>query len=598
MIKILDKSVSDKIAAGEVVERPLSIVKELIENSIDAGADSIVVEIKQGGKQYIRVSDNGSGIDPFEIELAFTRHATSKITEAEDLQSIATLGFRGEALSSIVAVSRTEVITKTRDSVSGAKVTIEGSVIKNIEAAGCPDGTTIVVTDLFYNTPARQRFMKSDSAESTPIIEFVSHLALAYGDIKFRMVNNDQIVFSTDGKGKRLNTIAVLYGKEISENLLPLSDHENDMKLEGYVSSLQISKPTRRNQIFFVNGRIVDNRILLEAVSRAYEDKLLAGRFPVVYMFLNIDPEDLDVNIHPNKMEVKFRDEKNVSDFVTKSIQNSLRTIEAAPKVVPGVNWKPRFQETTGPAAIRVPEEQTNIKDFLAKARELANKIDVVEAVKEPETGSIESYKRVSEQYAAGRPKGVDITQLEIIDTIFGSYILAKYEDCMYIIDQHAAHERVFYETFMKHYDANAGATQPVLTPVLIDRPRTLADLTDIIKSELMKMGFTVEEFGTQSYIIKTIPLFMELAEGEHFVKDYLASITPDMDYRDENRRKLIMGRACKSAVKARDNITLEEAAALLQDLAKCDNPYSCPHGRPTLVKLSLYDIERMFKRI
>ncbi len=597
MIRILDKNVSDKIAAGEVVERPLSIVKELIENSIDAGADSIVVEIKQGGKQYIRVSDNGSGIDPFELELAFTRHATSKITQAEDLESIATLGFRGEALSSIVAVSRTEVITKTRDSVSGARVVIEGSVIKNIEAAGCPEGTTIVVTDLFYNTPARQRFMKSDSAESTPIIEFVSHLALAYGDIKFRMINNEQIVFSTDGKGKRLNTIAVVYGKEISENLLPVSLQENDMKLDGYVSSLQISKPTRRNQVYFVNGRIVDNRLMQEAVSRAYEDKMLTGRFPAVYLFLKVDPQDLDVNIHPNKLQVKFRDEKRVSDFIERAIQSALRTIEASPKAVPGVNWKARSQETTEPSAITIQEEQTNIKDFLAKARELANRVEPIELIKEPEADHVEIYRRPIKEKAS-KPKGVDIWELEIIDTVFGTYILTRYDDCMYIIDQHAAHERVFYEAFMKHYEADAGVTQPVLAPLLIDRPRTLADLTDIIKSELLKMGFTVEEFGSQSFIVKTIPLFMELDEAEHFVKDYLASITPDMDYKDPNRRKIIMGRACKNAVKARDNITFEEAKALLQDLAKCDNPYTCPHGRPTLVKLSLYDIERMFKRI
>ncbi len=604
MIRILDKNVSDKIAAGEVVERPLSIVKELVENSIDAGADSIVVEIKQGGKQYIRVSDNGSGIDPFEIELAFTRHATSKITEAEDLQSIRTLGFRGEALSSIVAVSRTEVITKTKDSVSGAKVTIEGSVIKNIEPAGCPDGTTIIVTDLFYNTPARQRFMKSDSAESTPIIEFISHVALAYGDIKFRLINNDQILFSSDGKGKRLNTIAVVYGKEIAENLLPLNAEGEKIKLEGYVSSLQISKPTRRNQVFFVNGRIVENKLLQEAVSQAYEDKTLSGRFPVVYLFLDLDPEDLDVNIHPNKLAVKFRDDTNVFDFVSDAIRDALRTIEAVPKAIPkgysGYERKFSFQETTEPPVIKASEEQTNIKDFLAKAREMANRIDLTETIMEPELIQAETYgapMNVNREIVKKKDE-VDLSQLEIIDTIFGTYILAKYEESMFIIDQHAAHERVFYETFMKHYDTNAGMTQPVLTPLLIDKPRTLSDLNDIIKSELLKMGFTVEEFGNQSYIIKTIPLFMNLSEGEHFVKDYLASITPDMDYRNENRRKQIMSRSCKNAVKARDHITLEEAKALMQDLSKCDNPYTCPHGRPTLIKLSLYDIERMFKRI
>jgi len=592
MIQLLEKHVSDKIAAGEVVERPLSIVKELVENSIDAGADSLVVEIKQGGKQYIRVTDNGTGIDPLEIELAFTRHATSKITSEEDLASIHSLGFRGEALSSIAAVSRVEIITKTKDSVSGAKVKMSAGIVTSIEPVGCGEGTTIIVTDLFYNTPARLKFMKADGSESTPIIEFVSQIALAYPHIKFRLISNDKMIFSSTGTGERIQTIALLYGKEVSSNLMAVKYQDGSLAVEGFISNLNVSRPSRRYQIFFVNGRVVDNKTVQEGLSKAYEDKLITGRHPIAFLFLRVPPEEIDVNIHPNKLQVKFQKEEDVFNAVTNSVNQSLNTMEAVPKVV---------RETFRPGAISFPpnieikkEEQTSIRDFLAKARQVAHQ-EPVSRIQEAETISRSIYNEKTEGYIKEEPK---IGELSVIGIIFATYILAKDEDCLYLIDQHAAHERVFYEELMGKYGKEEVPQQSLLTPFIVNRPRTLADLTHQIKEELHNLGFDAEEFGNNSYIVKSIPAFLPLKEAEAFVREYLDTVTPGVDYENKGDKNRIIVKACKSAVKAKDTLEAEEVSALLEELEKCDNPFNCPHGRPIFIKLSIYDIERMFKRV
>lgn len=592
MIQLLDKNVSNKIAAGEVVDRPLSIVKELLENSIDAGADSIVVEIKQGGKKYIRVTDNGSGINSVEIELAFTRHATSKIRSAEDLSSIDTLGFRGEALSSIAAVSMIEVITKTKDSLTGAKVNIKDGNLIGIESVGCGDGTSIIVKDLFYNTPARLKFMKADGSESTPIIEFVSQMALAYPNIKFRLISNEKMIFSSTGTGDRIQTIALLYGKEVADNLLPIKHCDDYLKIEGFISNLNISKPSRRKQVYFVNGRVVDNKIIQNAIFKAYEDKLIVGRYPVAFIFLQVPAEEIDVNIHPNKLEIKFQKEEVVLDFLIYSINMVLNTMEAAPTVV---------VDSFKSSAINLPsetkikkEEQTSIRDFLAKARAVANNQGASQ-IKESSTINKNDYNTKPEHL---QKEEVIIKDLIIIGSIFATYILAKDEDCIYFIDQHAAHERVFYEELMKKYGKDELAEQSLLTPFVVDFPRILMTLASQIKDDLKKLGFVAEEFGNNSYIIKSIPAFLSLKEAEIFVGEYLDSVTPGVDYQNQGDKDRIIMKSCKSAVKAKDALTPEEMRALLLSLDKCDNPYNCPHGRPVFIKLSHYDIERMFKRV
>ena len=592
MIRILDKHVSDKIAAGEVVERPLSIVKELVENSIDAGADSLVVEIKQGGKQYIRVSDNGSGIDPHEIELAFTRHGTSKISSEEDLNSIDSLGFRGEALSSIAAVSRVEIISKTLDSPYGTKVEIAGGMVNSKETVGCGDGTSIIITDLFYNTPARLKFMKSDSSESTPIIEFISHVALAYPNIKIRLINNDKMIFSTTGKGEREKTIALIYGKEVSNNLMPVNYGDDRVLIEGFVSNLNQSKPNRRYQIYFVNGRVVENKTIQEGIAKAYEDKLIHGRYPLAFLFLSVPAEEIDVNIHPNKLQVKFQKEAEVYNALVTSVNQTLKTMGAAPKLI---------SQTFRPGAISFPpqveikkEEQTSIRDFLAKARQASNE-EGASQIKEDVVIDKGLYQEKPEVLLKEEPR---IGELSIIGSVFATYILAKDEDCLYLIDQHAAHERIFYEELMKKYGEEEVHQQLLLRPLVVNRPRTLSALSEKIIEEIFKLGFDAEEFGNNTYIVKSIPAHLGLEEAEAFLLEYLDTVSPGLDFNNQVQKDQIIMKACKNAVKAKDGLEVEEIRALLVDLEKCDNPFNCPHGRPIFVKLSTYDIERMFKRV
>ena len=355
MIKLLEKKVADKIAAGEVVDRPLSVVKELVENSIDAGADAVVVEIKKGGKTYIRVSDTGCGINADEVTTAFKRHATSKITEAEDLDSIQTLGFRGEALASIAAVSRTELITKTADAKTGTSITVEGGETAGISAIGCDGGTTVIVRDLFYNVPARYKFMKSDSAEAGLITEFVSQMALAYPYIRFKLINNEAVQFLTQGRGDRYSSILTIYSKDIGKSLVPVEYENGEMKLSGYVSNVGESRNSRKNQIFFVNGRVVSSKVMDTAVKNAYKERLFMGRFPIAFLFLEVKPDTLDVNIHPNKKEIRFDDEKSVELFVTEAIKQALATKEAAP-TVNIAEIKPEKPVSKAPAAEKPTE--------------------------------------------------------------------------------------------------------------------------------------------------------------------------------------------------------------------------------------------------
>lgn len=592
MIQILEKHVSDKIAAGEVVERPLSIIKELLENSIDAGADSLVVEIKQGGKQYIRVTDNGSGINSNEIELAFTRHGTSKIVSEEDLTAIGTLGFRGEALSSIAAVSRVEIISKTKDSPYGSKVKIQGGTVTSVEPVGCGEGATIIVNDLFYNTPARLKFLKSDAAESTPIIEFVSQLALAYPHIKIRMINNDKMVFSSTGTGERLQTLALIYGKEVSENLMPIKYQDDSVSIEGYISNLNTSRPNRRYHIYFVNGRVVENKTIQEALTKAYEDKLITGRYPLAFIFLKVPAEEIDVNIHPNKLQVKFQKEEEVYNGVISSVNQTLKTIEAVPQVL---------TQSLRPSAISLPaeitikkEEQTSIREFLAKARQVSQE-ENLNKINEAETISKSRYLEKPESYIKEKPK---IPELTVIGSVFASYILANDDEYLYLIDQHAAHERIFYEELMAKYHEGEVHQQLLLTPFILDYPRALVDLSQQIRQELHNLGFEIEEFGNNSYLVKSIPITLSLKEAEAFIREYLDTLVPGVNYKNQEDKERIIMKACKSAVKAKDSLEAEEVEALLMDLEKCENPFNCPHGRPVFVKLSVYDIERMFKRV
>lgn len=605
MIKLLEKKVADKIAAGEVVDRPLSVVKELVENSIDAGADAVVVEIKKGGKTYIRVSDTGCGINADEVTTAFKRHATSKITEAEDLDSIQTLGFRGEALASIAAVSRTELITKRADAKTGTSITVEGGETAGISAIGCDGGTTVIVRDLFYNVPARYKFMKSDSAEAGLITEFVSQMALAYPYIRFKLINNEAVQFLTQGRGDRYSSILTIYSKDIGKSLVPVEYENGEMKLSGYVSNVGESRNSRKNQIFFVNGRVVSSKVMDTAVKNAYKERLFMGRFPIAFLFLEVKPDTLDVNIHPNKKEIRFDDEKSVELFVTEAIKQALATKEAAP-TVNIAEIKPEKPVSKAPAAEKPAETPVAVQRTEQEPRPELEKVIVTE---KPEKSSqlnikelLSTMREESEirentgiiKPAVSRP--FEFSTLIIKGSVFATYIIAEDEADMYLIDQHAAHERIFYEKLIKQFESEEKLHQPVLMPAIFTLPVTVTGEQWI--NVLFNMGYTIEPFGERTYRITEIPMFMELSEAEDFVKDFISSIDEETDLKSQKTLDKIASKACKSAVKGNDNLNDAEIAQLIKDLAACENPFSCPHGRPTFIKLGRYQIERMFKRV
>lgn len=620
MIHVLEKEVADKIAAGEVIERPLSIVKELVENSIDAGARSITVEIKKGGKNYIRVTDDGCGIKSDEVEIAFLRHATSKISRARDLESIETLGFRGEALASIAAVSRTEIITKTAEEKAGTRLVIEGSSIAEREATGCPGGTTIVVRDLFYNTPARRKFMKSDAGESSAVIEFVSQISLAYPHLRIRMISNGNMLFSTPGKGDRYKNILTVFSRELGDGLIPVQAEEGNLRLEGYISNPGESRATRKQQIFFVNGRVVDSKVIQKGISQAYADKLFEGRFPIAFLFLAIRPDSLDVNIHPNKREIRFNDEDFVTEFIRKSLREALLSKESIPEVKEKMLFRRLFPEPTAAkresaapepvaaadkieAEVPPEEEQVNIKKLLSNIRneEDRREPELREAVAEYQvkpSPEADIFVESSETILPKTPAPFDFDELTITGSIFGTYITAVDESCFYLIDQHAAHERIFFEKLMKQYRQSETYCQLVMLPITLNVSYDVAESQDDWVPHLNRMGFQAEVFGPRTYRIKGIPAFMELEEAERFLKDFTEQAAAGIKIDNLPAIEKIIMRSCKSAVKAHDYLKDEEIRSLFEELKQCENPFSCPHGRPTFIKMTQYEIEKMFKRV
>lgn len=628
MIRILDKSIADKIAAGEVIERPVSIVKEMVENALDAGASSVVVEIKHGGKSYIRVTDDGCGIPADQVETAFLRHATSKIETAEDLNAIETLGFRGEALASICAVTRCELITKCADEKLGTRLVLHGGEILTKESTGCPDGTTMVITDLFYNTPARLKFMKSDGAESGMIIDFLSQMALAYKNVKFRLINNGKILFSTTGDGNRLNSIIRIYKDVDAKNMVPLTYQEGNIALEGYISTPIFSKTTRGSQIFFVNGRVVNSKVMEKGVSLGYKERLFEGRYPVVYLFLTTDPAALDVNIHPNKREVRFDHENEIADFISRGIIAALATENAVvdagnlfngkeeialsgekvfEKVLSVLHKKdsdasvssnqfPKkniFKYKSSDDEKKQDEEQVDIKKILSMTPNPFDK-------NTDEGASDQSFPLEGPHLEISVPamQPFDFSVLQVTGVIFSTYITAVDDKNFYLIDQHAAHERIFYEKLVGEYENSDKAKQTLMIPLLI--PVSLsanANKFDWLQA-LIQMGFTIEDFGDNTYRVSEIPMFMDLTEAEDFIKNFIENIHQSTDLSNRVVIDKLITMSCKAAVKAHDVLKPEEITTLIRTLAKCRNPFSCPHGRPTFIKLTEYEIEKMFKRV
>lgn len=598
MIRLLEKNVAGKIAAGEVIERPISVVKELVENSIDAGSSDVVVEIKKGGTEYIRVTDDGMGIAEEEAELAFMRHATSKIEKAEDLDALTSLGFRGEALASIAAVSRTELITKTRDQKTGIKLSIEGSQVTYKEKVGCPDGTSIIVGDLFFNTPARRKFLKSQAAEAASIIEFVTRMALAYPDIKFRMINNDAILFATRGNGSRLDAIITVSGRKESSKLLEVYGESQGMKLTGFISGPGESRANRKEQIFFVNGRNVDSKVIEKGINKAYKERLFEGRYPICYLFIEVEPDTLDVNIHPNKREIRFDDNERVTEFIEETLKNALLSQDSIPEIAAGKIYEPAKSVIPEYKKEEKYSEQIDVKNILSTMRENENishdsNIFVIETPSTYESNKIIEKETIKEP-APVIHKVLDFNELQVIGVLFETYILASLDDEFYLVDQHAAHERVFYEKLAVRMERRDTFSQEIMIPITFD---CSWEGTDWIEP-LLDFGYVIEPFGPGIYAARAIPDFFDQSGAETFLKDYVAALDDDIDFESRELKDMLATRACKSAVKGGDILSGPEISALMEDLSKCRNPYSCPHGRPTFIKMSRYEIEKRFKRV
>ena len=636
----LPKQMADKIAAGEVVDRPVSIVKELVENSIDAGASSIAVEIKNGGKTYIRVTDNGCGIAPDETELAFKRHATSKLSTVRDLDAISTLGFRGEALASISAVSRVELITKTSDAETGTSLRIEGGETSSAEPTGCPQGTTIIVKDLFFNTPARMKFLKKDNTESALIIDFISKMALAYPDIRVRLINNGNTLFATQGRGDMFNTIATIYDPAMAKKLIHFKEGtENGITVNGYISSPDETRANRKNQIFFVNGRYIQSKLLEKCVSDGYREKVFEGRYPVVFLFIKLPPEQTDVNIHPNKKEIRFDDENIIREFVTQAIRGALTVPEAVPEFTfkkekermdAAAKEKQQLSAGRAPGAkndatgVRTKQQQLDIKNILRQKRaeeeaasystgiyqpsgsyavnagKPAQKPDgpsPVQDKRKPDTRTDTKQQLFAPHTEPAPRRPFDISAIRPIGSVFAEFILGCDDDSFYMVDQHAAHERVFYEKLTREFYGQQTASQIMALPIQINVSPAVKNAEDDWLPFLRRAGFSVEEFGPRAYAVKEIPAYMTAQESESFIKDFCDSLDEPGAFRDKRRADKIITRACKSAVKANDRLDTVEINRLLKDLAQCDNPFSCPHGRPTVIRMKKTEIEALFKR-
>lgn len=604
IIKALPKNIADKIAAGEVVERPLSIVKELLENSVDAGATSVTIEIEKGGKEYIRVTDNGCGIERLQLELAFKRYATSKIATEDDLNSIETLGFRGEALASIASASKVKLISKTRSNPVGASIELSEGESLGVNDSASEDGTTIIVKDLFFNIPARKKFLKPDNVESSLIIDFVSKMAIAYPDIAIRLISNKSVLFATNGKGDLLANIYTVFGPHISEGLVPVDITDGENSLKGYISSPTQSKNNKKWQIFFVNGRLVKSKVLEDAVSKAYHDKLFEGHYPICFLFLETNPKALDVNIHPHKTEIRFYDEEETKDFMVKSIRSSLLNPDALKanisekkleKISSTSSQTSKLDISVSSAAQCDGTERSDISGIIESIVEEEVKLDDyfkslrnnVEKQEEITYFNVNKYKQSNH---------LNFSTLEYIGQLFNTYLLCKNQDSFYIIDQHAAHERVMFEKLWADYNKEANDAQTIITPIVITLSLSSKEAALDKLGDLKAIGFEIEDFGPDSFVFKAIPACMDIQEAESFLNEFFESAA-EASFGTKINIDKIISRSCKAAVKAHDRLDKSEINRLLSDLDKCENPFSCPHGRPTFLKLSNYDIERMFKR-
>jgi len=581
-IKVLKEEVASQIAAGEVVERPASVVKELTENAIDAHASSIRIRIEDAGKKNIEIMDDGDGIPFNELELAITRHATSKLDQASDLFAIKTLGFRGEALASIASVSRFLCVSKTDKENVGGKIAIEGGRIISINPTGGVKGTLIRVEDLFFNVPARLKFLKRTITEKQQIDAFVSRYALAYPEIRFELTHDHKPVLQTSGNGNRREIFAQIYGVDVAKQMLEVNLSEDDLKLEGLISPVSLTRSNRREITFFVNGRWVQDVTLSAALMRAYHTLLMVGRFPLAMLFINIPPEEVDVNVHPTKAQVRFRSPDRVFSAVQRSTRRALLAYSPVPQLS-NRGWG--YTHSSEHSENNWSWNQGNTPNEELSIGSPAQKDEFERSgLSQPNLSGFSGL--VSE-----------IPLLRLVGQVGNAYLIAEGPDGLYLIDQHAAHERILFEKMMAGKESTL-PSQTLLDPAMLHLPPQSAQLLEENIPVLAKLGFQIETFGPDTFRIRAIPSLLAgsdpLAGVRVVVEDFEEDETP---LQDEIEAK-VAARVCKrAAVKAGQVLTMEEQNALLRNLEKCKSPRTCPHGRPTMIHLSVDLLERQFGR-
>lgn len=628
-IVLLNQETIDKIAAGEVVERPCSVVKELVENAIDAKATAITVEIKEGGISLIRITDNGCGISHKDVPTAFLRHSTSKIRQIEDLLSVTSLGFRGEALSSIAAVARVELITKTKEALTGTRYQIEGSKEIDIEEIGAPDGTTFLVKDLFYNTPARKKFLRTAQTEGTYISDMVEKLALSHPDISFKYINNNQTKLHTSGNGNTKDLIYHIFGRDITSSLLKTEYECEYFKMTGYIGKPVITRGNRNYENYFINGRYIKSQLLSKAIEEAYKSFLMQHQYPFTVLYFDFQKELLDVNVHPAKMELRFEHNQEIYKELCDAIYAVLSHKELIP-TVPVTDEKPARPEHTYTEAIPEPFEKRRLNDLRKavgkdspyepkypqhKATAIAHVPETHRNMKKPAEGKVMAQPpakpaeivRETEVYeeqtlASYSPEFLTQEAREkhhIIGQLFATYWLVQMEDKLFIIDQHAAHEKVLYERTMKLLDKKEFTSQVISPPIILSLDARESEALEKYRTEIEKLGYAVEPFGGKEYAIRAIP-------GNLFhldMKDLFIEMLDDFSgYSGKETPQLILEKvasmSCKAAVKGNQTLSLAEVESLIGELLTLENPYNCPHGRPTIIVMTRQEIEKKFKRI
>ena len=699
-ISVLDQSTIDKIAAGEVVERPSSVVKELVENAIDAGASAITVEIKEGGTTFIRITDNGTGIEKEQVPLAFLRHATSKIRKVEDLSLISSLGFRGEALSSIAAVSRVELITKPHEQLIGVRYQIEGGMEKGMEEIGAPDGTTFLIRDLFYNTPARAKFLKTPTTEAGYISSFIEQLALSHPHISFKYMQNGQTKLHTSGNNNLKEAIYQIYGRDITRELIEIhtKDRDETIRIDGFIGKPVISRGNRNFENYYVNGRYAKNNIISRAIEDAYKDFTMQHKYPFVVLHIEIDGEHVDVNVHPTKMELRFNNQQEVYNAIYSAVDQGLHEKELIPHVEmpepkPVVSNTPAYapKPKTGsvsqtPAAVQTgatsgmtggvtsasmpqrkkaivpPPQERNLEYFMSRMKErvlaeheekkrkekiatkqavhttenIAENISVKES---PSFSSASTPSNVAEektpymQNASSKskitmstntdettkpepsltetPKQMELFEdhlltreamqkYKVVGQVFETYWLVEYDNSLYIIDQHAAHERVLYEKTLKSMKTREFTSQMISPPIVLNLSMQEAELLNTYMDQFTRIGFEIEEFGQDSYAVRAVPDNLFSIAKKELLIQMLDSLSDEItrnqspDLIDEK----IASMSCKAAVKGNMKLSVQEVDALIGELLSLDNPYHCPHGRPTIIAMTKRELEKKFKRI